>query len=300
MTRPGADRGLERAGERLGPYARFSLERARRYALRLHADELTSEHLLASLLEDESCAATALVLHAFADPATVGGEVLALCPGIMVVGSGRSLPFSMGALAALRSARALAAARGSSVTPPDLFQAVLLDLPQELFRRLFPDGERARPLRPPPEPSGLGAGSLFHSHGHDSLRALGAACRAAAKLERDAIGPVHLLAGALEVDAELARAENLTPARLRLLLAGCDEDRIPLPARELAPDPRLAELLAGLPPGAGTLEILGELLRAGSEELRALLLRQKITPALFERSRGAFRDPEPPGVGVPP
>ena len=69
--------------------------RAARYALRLHAEELAIEHLFASLLEDEECGATRLVLHAFADPETLAVEVLALCPGIMVVGSEHCLPFSV-------------------------------------------------------------------------------------------------------------------------------------------------------------------------------------------------------------
>ena len=282
---------LERLGERLGSYARLTLERAARYALRLHADELATEHLLASLLEDEDCAATLLVLHAFADPATVGGEVLALCPGIMVVGSGRSLPFSVTALAVLHGAHAVAAARGAStVSTADLFHAAVARLPADLRKRLVSEDVRAHGGGEVPT-----AGPLFRDFEQDALRALGAACRTAAQLERTVIGPVHLVCGVLEVDRDLTRTVNLTAARVRLLLAGHDEDPTPLPERRISADPRLAALLEGLPNDADTLEILGEILRSGSDELRALLSRQKITRALYERARGTFRDPEPAG-----
>jgi hypothetical protein len=288
----GASPELERLGQGLGAYARASLDRAVRYALRLHAEELTSEHLLAALLEDESCAATALVLHAFADPATVGGEVLALCPGILVVGSGHSLPFSTGAVSALHAARAAASGKNASVTPTDLFHAALDQLPPDQSAHLFRG--KAPERRDVPSGAGFPAGPLFREFEKDSLRALGVACRVAAQLERTVIGPVHLLCGALDVDRDLAHAVDLTAARVRLLLAGRDEDPTPLPERRISADARLAALIRGLPPGADTLEILGEILRSGSEELRALLQRQKVTPALVERSRGAFCDPEPP------
>src|SRR5262245_18257872 len=109
---------------RLAPCARASLTRARKLALRLHAEELSPEHWLAALLEDEDYAATRTVLHAFADPETIGVEVLALCEGIMVVGSGRTLPFSVLGVEALRAARSTAAARrGRQVVVEDVFSA---------------------------------------------------------------------------------------------------------------------------------------------------------------------------------
>ena len=76
---------LEGLTEDLGDYTRFALSRSVEYARRLHAERVSPEHVLASLLEDEECGATRLVLHAFADPATLGIEVMAMCTGIMAV-----------------------------------------------------------------------------------------------------------------------------------------------------------------------------------------------------------------------
>jgi phage FluMu protein gp41 len=286
------DADLARRMEHLGAYARDSLVRAERFAARLHAEELTPEHWLAALLADEDCAATRLVLHAFADPEALGIELVALCPGIMVVGSGRTLPFSVRSLAALRAARTQAAGRAALVRPPDLFRSARSELTAQAAERLAASGElpepeaeeAGRPTPPTPE-------HFFRCFSPEALRALGAACRVAGELRREAIGPVHLLAGALEADPELRERTRLSAARLRLSLAGLDEDPTPLPERTVPADARLFELLSGLAPGSSTLDVLGWILSHGSEELRALLRRQKITPALHERARKAFRDP---------
>ncbi len=282
-------------GDRLAPYARLSLERAARFAARLHADELSSEHWLVSLLEDEDCAATRLVLHAFADPATIGQELLALCSGIMVVGSGHSLPFSVLGVAALRAARSgLAAEGGGQVEAGDLFRAACAELPPASRERLAAAGTIAETAGAPPEEGAPPADSapFFGRFSPEALRALGAACRIAAGLGRSSIGPAHLLLGCLEVDGGLRATTGLSPARARLALAGQDEDETPLRARTLRADERLRELLTGLPAGADSLDVLGWMLFHGTQELRSLLRRQRITPALHERSRAAFRDPE--------
>ena len=283
----------------LGPYARFSLERAARYALRLHAEEVTREHLLASLLEDESCAATLVVLHAFADPATIGIEILALSPGIMVVGSKRCLPFSVLGVRVLLSARARAAEHAdTSVTPDHLFATALAELPEELLPALRSAGFEAEGFELPeldergePVPAD---GPLLKRFSNEARRALAAACRAAGELGREEISPAHVVLGCLVVDDELCARTGLTAVRARLALAGRDLDTTPTPDRALAPDQGLLELVAALPSGAGTADILARLVTHGSAEVRALLERQQITPALVERARGAFEDPDPP------
>jgi hypothetical protein len=281
---------------RLAPYARESFERAAGLAARLHADEIGPEHWLAALLSDEECAATRAVLHAFADPETIGVEVLALCTGIMLVGSDRTLPFSVLGVEALRGAGARAAARASErVEPADLLQASVARLARDLRARLalLPGAV----LDPGPQtgvddqPSGTG--SLFRNFADGTLRALGASGRAAASLGRAAIAPAHLLLGALEVDGPLREKTGLSPARVRMACSGLDEDPTPLPERRLGGDERLRALLAEVPPGAETLDVLGWMLARGSEELIALLRRQKVTPALFERCRGVYVDPPP-------
>ncbi len=299
MTLVAGHPALQRELARLSPYARLAVERAARFALWLHAAELVPEHLLASLLEDEECAATQLVLHAFADPQTIGGEILALCPGILVVGSGRSLPFSVCGLRALENARRRAGQNGSeAVHPFHVFRAALEELPSELQEALLAAG-----LQELPAPSGPAAaarealpleGALFRHFSPTARRALGAACRAADRLQRNSISPAHLLLGCLEAEETLREQAGLTPARLHLILAGADADDTPLEERALEPGPALLELLSALPAGSGTMEILGEILTHGREEVRALLQRQKITTALHQRSAKAFRDPEPP------
>jgi len=286
---------LAEAGARLAPYARHALERSAHLAARLHADQVSPEHLLAALLADEDCAATRVVLHAFADPETIGVEVLALCAGIMVVGSGHSLPFSVGGVRALQAARACVP-EGERVRPEDVFACAGAELGPEVGARLaLVPGLRALQGRAPAAGGGSGrSGPFFAAFQPETLRALGAACRAAGALERDAIGPVHLVLGALEVDADLRARTGLSAPRVRMALSGIDEDPTPLPPRRLEGDERLLALLEGVSVPAETLEILGWLLEHGSEELVALLRRQKITPALFERCRGVYHDPPPP------
>jgi len=290
---------LARLGQRLAPYARETLERGVSLAARLHADEVSPEHWLAALLADEECAATRAVLHAFADPETIGIEVLAQCSGIMVVGSGRTLPFSVRALSALRAARAGAHRRGaSSVEPADLLPAAAAELPDALRAKLapLPETETAgNPSTGEVRTSTVSEeGPLFRRYSTDGLRALGAACRTASSLHRAAIGPLHLCLGCLEVDAALCERSGWSAGRLRLAAAGADADETPLPQRTLAGDARLLELFPRLPPAAETLDVLGALLEHGTEELLALLRRQKVTLALFERCRGVFRDPPGP------
>jgi hypothetical protein len=287
--------------ERLAPYARDSFERAATLAAELHAEELSLEHWLVALLADETCAATRVVLHAFADPETIGVEVRALCAGIMVVGSERTLPFSVLGVEALQAARAGAFARPeATVTPADVLDAAFARVRPELRARLalVPHAQLASAAAPTPEhvPGAVEDSSradepLFRRFAPSALRALGASCRAAASLGRSAIGPAHLALGSLEADEELRARTGLTPARVRMISSGLDADETPLPERTLPGDAGLVALLRALPARAETLDVLGWLLAHGSEELTALLRRQKVTPALFERCRDVYRDP---------
>jgi len=290
---------------RLAPYARDTFERAAALAARLHADEISPEHWLAALLDDEECAATRVVLHAFADPETIGAEVLALCPGLMLVGSEHTLPFSVRGVEALHAARAGAVARaGTRVEPEDLFRTSVGHLAPDLRARLalLPGTVLELEAQPPPPGEGQilpAGGPLFRHFSERSLRALGAGGRAAAALGRAAIGPAHLLLGTLEVDGELRERTGLTPARVRMASSGLDEDRTPLGERRLGGDGRICALLAELPSGAGTADVLGWLLGHGSQELIALLRRQKVTSALLERCLGAYEDPPMHVPGLP-
>lgn len=292
-----ADQGTRAGARRLAPYARASLARAEALALHLHADELAPEHWLAALLEDEDCAATRIVLHAFADPATIGAEVLALCPGIMVVGSGRTLPFSARGVVSLRAARARAAARGAdTLEVGDLFAAACGELETRARERLEP--LTGVSLTAGAEEIGAAAaaplsadGTLFRNYSAAGLRALGASARAAGSLGRRAIAPAHVLLGALEVDEGLRARTGLTASRARLALSGLDEDPTPLPSRELAWARELVELLSALPEGSETSAVLGWILERGRSELVLLLQRQKVTGALYSRCRTSFQDP---------
>ena len=70
-----------------------------------------------------------------------------------------------------------------------------------------------------------------------------------------------------------------------------DEDLTPLSTRPLDLESSLERLLSGLPRGADSLRLLGEILSEGREEVRSLLVRQKITLALYEHAQGSFVDP---------
>jgi len=287
-----ADADARAAVDRLAPHARSRLAGAARLAVRLHAEEVTSEHLLAAILADEDAGATRLVLHAFADPETLHAEVLALCPGILVVGSGRSLPFSPRALEALFAARRGARTAGTEVVgSAHVLAAAARELEPELARALAAAGYREPEGWAPPPSAGPRETALFATFEARARRALGAACRAAAQLGRDAISPAHLVLGCAEVAEDAAAAAGLTASRARMCLAGRDEDPSRPEPVSLPPDDGLVALLAGLAPPADTFAVLDRVLSHGSPELRLLLVQQKITPALVERSRGAFPDP---------
>lgn len=279
--------------ERLAPHARTCLERAAVRALEQHAEELALEHLLVAILEDEDAAATRAVLHAFADPATLAEEVLALSPGILVVGSGRSLPFSPMGVRALENARRRAQAEGEEHVDPDhVLDAAVLLLAFELRAALVAAGLE----EPAAEVSGIGTAwpgerSFFQRFTSDARRSLGAACRHAAAFERRAISPAHLVLGALDVSNPRGVARGLTPSRARLVLSARDADATGVPDRPIRLAPELGDTLASLSSRADTLALLSHVLAHGAPELRQLFARQKVTRALLDQAQGIFTDP---------
>ncbi|MBM3975712.1 MAG: hypothetical protein FJ299_01835 [Planctomycetes bacterium] len=274
--------------ERLTPYARRMLELAGGHALRLHARAVCPEHLLWQLMRDEDGAAHRAVVHAFADPDSIAAEVLALSEGLLVVGSGVSLPFSVRAVRALFAARALADADGAAeVAPGQLLEAACGELPAELglvpatLRRLD------APIRIDP---GAGDG-LFRGYGQPARRVLGSSCKLAHRLGRTSIAPAHLVLSALEIEPALTERFGIGALRARAALAGHDDDPTEPVERAIGLDPSFDALFDGMARDADTLELLAAYLARGGAEVQALLKRQRVTPAMVERSRALYQDP---------
>lgn len=287
-----ADHDLERSLARLAPYARTLLDRAAAHALRLHAEAVTPDHLLSALMDDEDCAAVAAVLHGFADPRTISDEALAISPGVMVVASGSTLPFSSAAIRALEEARARSAGE-PEVRLETVFWAAVAVLPPGARTRLDSGGLRSPPDAPAAHGGGLpGAGEpFFRRFSAESKRALSAANRAASSLRLAAIGPAHLVLGCLQGGDEVVAAAGLGYSRARLLLADRTADDAPPPDRPLPADPSLGRFLRGLPEAATSLDLLARFLAGETPELAQILARSKLSPELIDRARVAFRDP---------
>ena len=284
--------GLSEQLERLGPYAAHTVERAARFGLKLHADEVHVEHLLATLLNEDHSAAGQTIIHAFADPETIRSEVMALCPGILVIGSKRSLPFSVLGVAAMELSREKARGLGAArIKPLHLLLAALDQLPEELAGGLLELGLSDEPQEVVQGPELVPlTGPLLRFFDADARRSLSAACHQAVRLGRDAISPAHLMMGCLEsVEGGLI---GLSASRAKMFLGGRDDDPSPLPDRSLPFTEELLGLLAGLPGGASTADLLAAVVAQGSPELHGLLERQKVTLTLLEHTQGAFRDPD--------
>jgi ATP-dependent Clp protease ATP-binding subunit ClpA len=249
-------------------------------------------------MADEECAARRAVEHAFADPDTVADEVRALAAGILVTGSAASLPFSPGGVAALESARDEAAASGRrEVRPALLLACALARLPQDLCSAVDEAGyERAGLEAAAGEagqiPAAAPAGSLFRRFSEEAKRCLSAAARLAREGDGRSIGPAHLVLACLQSQRELERAAGLSASRLRVLLRERMRDPTPLPQRRMEPDAVFQAFLAALPEGADSLALLLRCHAGLTPELAQVLLRHRVTPALLERSAGAFRDPQ--------
>ncbi|MEX1026196.1 MAG: Clp protease N-terminal domain-containing protein [Planctomycetota bacterium] len=273
------------AAARLGPYARRLLDAAAAHARRLHANEVGLAHFLYVMLRDEDSGAARLALGAFADPQTIAAEVLALSPGILVVGSDRSLPFSPGAVLALEAARALAVADGAAaITPLRLARAAHAAL-SEAGRAAV--GAAPKLVDETAGPALTDEDGVLAALSPDARRALGAACRRAVRHDRDAITPAHLLLGALDVET----GEDLRRERIALALGGLDADLTPLPAAALALDDVLREILTRLPAPIDTVAILERVLSDTRAELTLLFVQERVTPALVARVGTAYGDP---------
>ncbi len=284
-------RGLH---ERLSPYVRELFSRAAHHARVMHADEISREHLLMVLLEDEESAASQAVLFGFADPETLVAETLALSPGILVVGSGASLPFSPLGVRGLFRARELAAESGASaVGTALLFAGSRPVLPDEL-RSLIPGETGDQPASDGTSEPIPTDGPLFAHFDAPARRALGTACRTAGRLGRSAISPAHIVEACLETEPELALRVGVAASRVRSLFAGRDADESEPPEGVLVADDPLATLLEALPAGAGSMGLLAAFYELGSEEVVQMLSRHKVTPDLVARAGDSFRDPEIP------
>lgn len=287
------------AARKLQPYARMLLEQSGDHALRLFADAVAPEHLLSTLMLDECSAACAVVLHAFADPETIAHEALAISPGLLVVGSGSTLPFSTRGVAAIFAARELAAREGApEVVERHVLLAAEVELASPLREALAAEGFDTRSIAAAAAtvcsttiPS---SGPLFRHFSSGARRTLSNACRVAAATSHPSIAPGHLLLGCLQEADALAASTGLRFARARMIVGARAADATPPPERLLALDDDLLDFLAGVPAGADSLDLLARYLTGGTPELTQILVRNKLKPHLLDRSRGAFRDPAAP------
>jgi len=285
------DRG-RKAFDNLAPRLLLLTQNAATQALRLHASEVTLEHLLCAAMRDEDCAAYEVVCHAFADPETVFDESLALAPGLLVVASASTLPFSEGAVRALygsyRAARLKDEAEVSCGRVIVCAFEALSESQRSLLRAIgfepkWSSSDSTSSEAPDP-------GSLFSHFDEDAKKALSRGNRAASSLRATEIGPAHLFLGCLQTDEALASTLGLNFSRARLTLSQDHADPTPVPERELALDSGLLELLEDLPDGADSLGLLAALHSGKAADLGTLLMRHKVTPELLARSETAFRD----------
>lgn len=284
---------------RLAPYVSELLAAAGRRALRVHADEVSLEHLLGACMEDEECAAHQLVVHAFADPETIDLELLALSPGTMVVSSSAALPFSPRALDALRAARGAACDAGAAeVEAAVVLARAVAALEGPLARALGDAGYSDGDLAPAGADGGAERGGglerdgpLFRGFSDGAKRALSHANRAASSRREASIGPAQLVLSCLAEEPALGGRSGLSAVRARSLLAGHTVDPTAPAPRSIPPQPVLVAVLAAAPDGGGSLELWAASRRLGGDEVGALLERHRITAALLERAEGAFRDP---------
>lgn len=294
---------LEHALERLAPYARGLVHASAAHAVRLHARWVGPEHLLGTVLSDDASAAYRGLVRAFVDPETLAAEVLALTPGILVVGSGRSMPFSTRGVEALEQARALAArSAATAVTPAHLLRGALDALGADERAALGGAGLRAElagaDAAPGTQGNGAkavaGEGPLFESFDQGAKQACAIACRVAVQLRREAISPAHLVFALLEQEPGLQERSGLSLVRARAALRERDDDPTAPLLGALPADAELLALLGGLAQGADSLDLLAAFVTGGTPELRLLLDQQQVRPDVVERARGTFRDPEPP------
>ena len=290
------DPRLSRSRGRLQPYAAYLLDRAGVHALRLHADTVTPEHLLSALMDDSDSAACAAVLHAFADPETISSEALAISPGVMVVASDSTLPFSPLGMQALLRTRDLAAQHGQSeVNERHVLLESALALDATLLQALRAAGLRTETLALDLGPAGGVAvaldGPLFKFFSLTAKRSLSAANRTAAGLDLRSISPAHLVLGCLKTEESLGTLAGLTFHRARMVLGSRTADESSPVRRNILPDEALIAFLETISNGASSLTLLAHFLAGGTPELAQILARHKVHADLLDRARGAFEDP---------
>jgi hypothetical protein len=273
----------------LEPYARGLLHAAGTHALRLHAETVSPEHLLWALMEDSSCAAHAAVLHAFADPGTIADEVLAISPGLLVVASGSTLPFSVRAAGALARAREAAGEDDVAVSGLLVQATSAFDDP---LRRILRGAGFSAEIPQESGPAGVPGPGLFKHFSMPAKRVLSGSNRLAASDRSPSISHVHLFLACLQEDEGLAARTGLSFRQARLLLSGSTLDDSVPPPRPLPRDRSLIAFLEGVPARSDSLALLARFHAGGTPELAQILVRSKVTPALLDRARNAFRDPQ--------
>ncbi len=289
--------GLEQSHARLANYARALLDRCGEYALQIHADEVGPEHLLSTLMEDEACAAHAVTVHAFADPATIAEEARAMSAGILIGGSSAALAFSPHGVRGLKAARSLAVERGdSAVEVVHLLLGSFSALPDDVRAALdaggwSPQGLEALITRAA-APGVTESGSLFRSFSDDAKRVLSAAAKLARSATSPSVSAAHLFVAGLQSETRLERAACIPASRARLVLRGRSDDPSRVEGPPLPVDDALAAFLRTLPERADSLAMLRHYHSGATAELAQVLHRQRVTQALLERARGAFHDPD--------
>ena len=117
------------------------------------------------------------------------------------------------------------------------------------------------------------------------------AARLARSTSSRSISAAHLFQASLQAEVALERASGMPASRARIALRGRGDDPSRVEGGPLAPDEAFERFLRGLPAEADTLAMLRQFHAGGTPELAQVLARHKVTPALIERSGGAFRDP---------
>ncbi len=288
--------------DKLAPYAQQLLHRAAKHAHRLFADEIVPEHLLTTMMADDDCAAYHAVIFAFADPQTIGRELLALSPGILVVSSAHSLPFSPFGVRALFRARKLAFDRSEDeVGPIHLMSAAFDELDRSLTDKLVAAGfdrttlSTDAEIKPVNDSSISLEDALFASFGEETRRILGVAGKLARQNQREAISPAHLLGACVQRQPVLAGRAKLNAMQLSSTIGHDDADESSPAPRAIRLEKSMLDFLAAVPPsesGLSSLDLLRGFWHHGSGEVRDILKRNRVTPELIERVAGSYKDPE--------
>ncbi|MFT5285117.1 MAG: hypothetical protein ACI8TQ_001278 [Planctomycetota bacterium] len=287
---------------KLAPYARHIFDLAAEHALSLFADEIAPEHLLSTMMADDECAAYHAVIYAFADPQTIGRESLALSPGILVVSSSHSLPFSPTGVDALFAARKLALeTKQEHVTPAILMLAAFDQLAPALMQKLIGAkfdrtklGTHAQSTDTVEQSSISEEDALFACFAETTRRALGLACKIAKQNQRETISPAHMIGACAQRQNELADHGGLNAMQLSSLIGGDDADLNSPPPRPIPLDADLQSFLRELPSepaGISSLALLDGFCRQGTGEVQGILKRSRISSELIQKIAASYTDP---------